>query len=726
MLVLDSNSLRPAFKAIILALLPGLEEESSEEFERTLRILDGLKNLSTQERLVDEERTGSVLQQYFWSCLFLASITNSSRRSGALGYLTRSLPRLGGPSHTASKSGSGENENAHQYAFQQAINVVASPEPGLLIRCFCAGLQDEQILTQRGFLDLLVTHLPLHSPVLQQKAAPGDLERLISAASSVVARREMSLNRRLWAWFLGPETGTGVEDGSAMVTDIPSSEGAITPSPDTAKVQIRYFKQYGLTALVESLCHAMATDSESPLERVRPLRVCQSLMDRWEIGVVVTPQIFLPILQSVFQYQSTKALRENKMEVLKSANMFFDGVESTLIWGEIFKLTENALGLETADIVRSCELLKFIDFITTNFNIREEEMLILHLPILSLVLLVRARTFLQGSDALVHLDRSEVVLWTLKIAHRLLELVPQRAFFGRSSQRESNGSGKIDSSLHKKQSLSIIARFYSENQGDMDIQNSPIPPFDLGQELLWSGLDLVAYMLRTASPVSTAERDTVVAVLGLLIRKVPKKDPPNLDNFLASLLDHTLQASPEDIPSIPFASVIAKVLALETVYTVPESRAWVSDGLVRQLIPSLVNGVWPYLSPSRLKHNVEAVRCIWRLQAITPDPKLVESTIASLMTTPEADVEGPFLGLEVAKRFGTLWTHSPITLSASHSRRSSIAHIKTDANSKGANVPDLSLLERPLMLLLDALEDSRSPLFAFVINWLQALQNLDL
>jgi hypothetical protein len=44
-LKLDTPALRPALKAIILSLLPGLEDETSEDFERMFSALDTLRKV---------------------------------------------------------------------------------------------------------------------------------------------------------------------------------------------------------------------------------------------------------------------------------------------------------------------------------------------------------------------------------------------------------------------------------------------------------------------------------------------------------------------------------------------------------------------------------------------------------------------------------------------------------------------------------------------------------
>ena len=44
----------------------------------------------------------------------------------------------------------------------------ASPDPGLFIRAFSAGLTDSNSLVQRGFLELLVKNVPISLPLLQK------------------------------------------------------------------------------------------------------------------------------------------------------------------------------------------------------------------------------------------------------------------------------------------------------------------------------------------------------------------------------------------------------------------------------------------------------------------------------------------------------------------------------------------------------------------------------
>lgn len=714
---LTSISLRPALKAIILALLPCLEEESAEEFERTLRILAALKEAIGNDQQ-SESRTDASGDQYFWQCLFLTCITSKSRRPGALAYLARNLPKLGEPLTTTAADSQQNGDNsfaAGRSALESAIYSVASPEPGLLVRCFCAGLRDEQVLIQRGFLDLLVSHLPLHSTVLQRKVVSDDLERLISAASSVVARRDMSLNRRLWSWFLGPESAETI------------SGSAATPNQDGFGYQSRYFEQYGLEPLVRTIRQMINCEPQNPTDRARPLRVCLSLMDRWEIGGLVVPAVFLPAMRSVWQYQLHKESPESTSEVLRSAKIFFDGVESGLIWAEIIKVIIHAFDPQEGIGPPACDELKLLLFIVTNFNVKEEEMLVVHMPIASYVLLLRVRTFLERVTKQLGFDEAEKILLALKITSRLLELAPQRAFASEHATKQDDDSEDGDVSFLRDDKLqSRIQRFYFHSQGNLDYENTPLSSKSLGQVLLQSSIQLVAMLIRSGSLVPFGETDAALTVLNLIIRKVPKTVKPGMDLFLSNLLDLPPGDVLEGFPKEPFSIIAAKISALEAISSTPQSGSWIPSGYIRQLVPRLLAGLWPSLSPSMPQHNVEAARCMWRLQSISPDKQLLESTVSTLLTSHGSDAELNPISSEDARRFATLWTHSQPTYTLSQTRRSSSVRSAIDFKFETGAGSDLHSLERPLMLLLGILDTPKSPLFDFVVSWLQSLPSLQL
>jgi Dopey, N-terminal len=73
-----------------------------------------------------------------------------------------------------------------------------------MIRSFSAALEDDNLLVRRGTLDLLLSSMRIDSAAVK-RARPEDRTILMRAATGVVLRRDLSLNRRLYTWLLGPD-----------------------------------------------------------------------------------------------------------------------------------------------------------------------------------------------------------------------------------------------------------------------------------------------------------------------------------------------------------------------------------------------------------------------------------------------------------------------------------------------------------------------------------------
>ena len=132
-LQLAASALRPALKAVILSLLPGLEDETSEDYERIVAALDKLRDTVRNHSDEIADAKTEVGSSHFWQCFFLATITNASRRQGALAYLVRRLPKFRLPQRRASISS--QSATSSETLPVEAEAAIA-PEPGLLIRCF--------------------------------------------------------------------------------------------------------------------------------------------------------------------------------------------------------------------------------------------------------------------------------------------------------------------------------------------------------------------------------------------------------------------------------------------------------------------------------------------------------------------------------------------------------------------------------------------------------------
>lgn len=84
------------------------------------------------------------------------------------------------------------------------IAAIVGRDVGLMIRAFAAALEDDDLLVRRAALDILLQSLRVDS-VAVKKAQAEDRSILMRAATSVVLRRDLALNRRIYSWLLGPE-----------------------------------------------------------------------------------------------------------------------------------------------------------------------------------------------------------------------------------------------------------------------------------------------------------------------------------------------------------------------------------------------------------------------------------------------------------------------------------------------------------------------------------------
>ena len=732
---LDPSVLRSALKAILLALLPGVEEETSEEYERTFVLLSKFRHAVGQGLDNNAISSGFSGDQHFWQSLFLCSITSPSRRQGALAYLARELPRLGGPFDMSRiTSDQGGFENGASGSLPPEVEAVTLPEPGLLIRCFAAGLLGEQLLLQRGFLDLLVTHLPLHSVILQQKVSVGDLQLLVGAAASVVARREMSLNRRLWAWLLGAQASKETEDQYPISPMSPTHSSKTTPAKTSFQMsQSDYFEKYGLDSLINSILGMIADKTLISSEKARPFRISLSLMDRWEIGALVVPRIFRPAMESLWRYQSIAPSKEAFAEVLRSASVFFDGIESGLIWAELILLLSKDLCAEDDGPLRELDenpirnkansqpkirmsaedRLDLVSFIITKFNVREEEMLALHVPLATLLLLISLQVW----------PESPQNLQVFKLAIQLLDLVPEGALATELTEQGAKSDGVSSQELSPRDNLTVlekVQRFYQELHSRSEVR----PPWQRGE--------LSHILLRHANWIVVRELDGPIAYLekGLsfmdkLARKAPALDDPDQEELLSSLLRASEQLALRGVNTVAFRYATSLVFALELMSGTTSSDLWGSDHRIRQISTALLTCLWGYTSPSWPRHSVEAVRCIWRVHAISSDSQLVEASITTLIFQDETGKNHRTVELEGARRFTVIWTHSSSPSISSADRRTSLRRPLRTSHGRQASISsDPLLLARPLLIILDALSDPKSKIFTFVLSWLRSLSGI--
>ncbi|KAK6197414.1 Dopey, N-terminal-domain-containing protein [Scheffersomyces amazonensis] len=379
---IKQKNLRIISKPIILSLLPGLDDENSEVFGDVIDLLDTFKT-----NLDDDS--------HFWQSMFLCIISNPEKRLGALFWCNRRLPQF------TVKS--------------PQVLACLTPEPGLLIRSFATSINSSttmnsasDIIVVRGFFDLLLSHLPLDSPVFDSIISLKDKQLLILACSRVTLKKDMSLNRRLWNLFLGPE-------------------------PDAAEQKSlsrsQYFEKYALEGLTVKLLSLV--QSNSIQDTIDAFKISLSIiMDKWEISTLITPKLFSPLLQVCYESR-------NNEEILASAHAFFDGIESSYIWNDIIDII----------IEQDSQRLDMLDFVLRSFNFNEEEMITVHAPLAVLSLLSKAITEGINSDIITILEL-------------LISLIPQRAY-GPLSNTDDNSTA---SPIPTPEILPIVRAFYDQSK----------------------------------------------------------------------------------------------------------------------------------------------------------------------------------------------------------------------------------------------------------------------
>ncbi|KAK9465276.1 Dopey, N-terminal-domain-containing protein [Lipomyces arxii] len=602
-LPIPAPSLRPIVRSFILSFLPGVDDETSESFSAILSLIDKFRSH------IDDE-------QYFWQCFFLVILSSEDRRLGGIIYASRRMPAL----FAVPNDQTTEDLSA---SLSEDIKAIVTPDPGLFVRALGKGLEDDQVLVQRGFLELLVKNVQLHSGVLQTLVSPHDLTLLIMSASSVVLRRDMSLNRRLWVWLLGPE-----------------------PSPDhpqtTHLSRSDYFKKFGLTPLVSGMKELIGSASADPIARARPYRIALSLMDRWEVGALIVPEVLIPIVRSVRRYKNEANSEQHYQEVLKSASAFFDGVEASNIWSDCFNLVTKE---------KDFDLLLFI---VKTFNIREEEMVIVHLPAILTVLIVLLR---QGAA-------TNTKVW-LELVSEILEAIPARALLPTHQ-----------SEIHKFDEEDIMQRVLSfYRRTPEDSSTPPFTPSSLSWLLLHATSELAASALNN---LDSDAGDICIFAVNLL-SKIPGETTWREECLVKALLSMKPDAD------LPFRILYGATRLLGIVIE--------RNGMNRQEIELSVRDVteihWKFLSGSTGKFHVESVTSLWDLQSKCKDHK-IEAAISNLVAEAR---EHPDAGYA----FINLWVHS-------------VDYANFEA-----------ILTRPLLLMLDSLEDKYSPLRSISLSWLEML-----
>uniref|UniRef100_A0A3B4DZ28 Dopey N-terminal domain-containing protein n=1 Tax=Pygocentrus nattereri TaxID=42514 RepID=A0A3B4DZ28_PYGNA len=330
------KTLKPGLQGLLTGVLPGLEE-GSEYYDRTNTLL--------------EKVAAAVEQPAFYSALWGSILTSPAVRLPGVSFVLLHLNR--------------------KLSMEDQLYVMGS-DIELMVEAVSTSVQDSSVLVQRSTLDLILFCFPFH---MSQATRP-DMIRILSAALHVVLRRDMSLNRRLYAWLLGPRN-----------TRLSNPEEHAT----------HYFNTYSKDMLVQAMVgilqgKARGGEEESALMHdLKPFRILISLLDKPELGPAILEDVLIEVFRTLYtqcraeldlqnqnpfskdQTQLSSKLRENKKtaELIKTANLLFNSFEPYYMWDYIARWFEEGcrcvhlllgVGSEPSvlSLVEFCQLVDFL------------------------------------------------------------------------------------------------------------------------------------------------------------------------------------------------------------------------------------------------------------------------------------------------------------------------------------------------------------------------------
>lgn len=550
---ISPNKLRTISRPLILCLLPGLDDENSESFSDVLDLMDLFK-----KKLNDDS--------HFWQSMFLCIIRNPEKRLGALCWCNKRLPIF----HSIKS----EDNNTR---FSEEAQACLIPEPGLLIRAFATSINSSttfnpasDIIVIRGFFDLLLDHLPLNSTVLNQVSSGKDKEMLMMACCKITLKKDMSLNRRLWNWLLGPEIDRQAIDKLNRL------------------LRAKYFQEYGLQPLISGLLKVIERAEFTHYQKIDAIRICLSLIiDKWEICHMVTPRLFSPILEICFA--NSRDSQDSSNDLLSSTRAFFDGVETSYIWKDIISMILDG----KQDLVL---------FILNNFDVNEDEMITFHVPIAILVLLTNGTITTEWLDILEH----------------LVNLVPQKAFH----KPDEHEVSITDS----KENIELTVRRYYSTLVDDEATAFPIPLGRLSY-LIQNSLEEL-YIHNMGNPDVSLRLCTLLSEILYII---PNEDEERVWSNSKLVSEMLRQPVTERSSSIEVKQNNL-LIAFSITRMLNHISKGLSTTEKAKLLKIILSNLWVSLvSPYPANHQVESVKCIFDLEISCPNHHITAGILKLLM-----------------------------------------------------------------------------------------------
>uniref|UniRef100_A0A3B4Y6B4 DOP1 leucine zipper like protein B n=2 Tax=Seriola lalandi dorsalis TaxID=1841481 RepID=A0A3B4Y6B4_SERLL len=335
------RALLPSLQAFITGLLPGLEE-GLEVYDRTDALLLKLSLL--------------VGQQVFYGALWGSMVVSPMVRLPASVFIVTHFDRM--------------------VSLHQQTHMLGYDHP-LVVKSACLSLQDSNVLVQRNMLEILLFFFPFATCLDPAETCIAlrveDMITVVSAASLTLLRRDMSLNRRLYAWLLGTDTK------GEMVAPHPTLSTTIEEHTSY------YFNTYSRDFLVQALINILKqkdveSDPETVIGYLRPFRIIISLLDKPEIGPAVLSSVLLEVVRAFYSYcremlgedtitssglsgnQLASKIKENKnaSDIIKTVNMLASSMNSEYLWEYMMRRFCTSLSHPPPSVTEMCTLIIFL------------------------------------------------------------------------------------------------------------------------------------------------------------------------------------------------------------------------------------------------------------------------------------------------------------------------------------------------------------------------------
>lgn len=205
-----------------------------------------------------------------------------------------------------------------------------------------------------------MTFIKFHSTLLSEK----HVVKLLTYALGVLLRRDMSLNRRIFQWFLNVNS-----DGSTIskvhttsIDEQTDEESGATPREVERQSYFELYVREPLTVamimlfqnVLESVDAAFQTDPQVSKHRqahLKPFRILITLLDKPEVGSAILDQLMLEIFRTMYKHSQLKSKLADinirtlgkdvstvHNELVKSANLLFNSLQPYFIWDYLCKV----------------------------------------------------------------------------------------------------------------------------------------------------------------------------------------------------------------------------------------------------------------------------------------------------------------------------------------------------------------------------------------------------